>query len=121
MKILGMMSGTSADGIDTAILEIYGVIPQIEWKVLFHHHVSYPDALREEIFACFQPESSAVDRICRLNFALGKAYGEAALETIQAAGLTKDDIQLIGNHGQTLWHIPANLPALPHCRSVNRL
>ncbi len=110
MKILGMMSGTSADGIDTAILEIYGVIPQIEWKVLFHHHVSYPDALREEIFACFRPESSAVDRICRLNFALGKAYGEAALETIQAAGLTKDDIQLIGNHGQTLWHIPANLP-----------
>ncbi len=110
MKILGMMSGTSADGIDAAILEIYGVIPQIEWKVLFHHHIPYPDILREEIFACFRPETSTVDRICRLNFTLGAAYGEAALETIRLAGLTPNEIQLIGNHGQTLWHIPANLP-----------
>ena len=110
MKILGMMSGTSADGIDAAILEIYGVIPQIEWKVLFHHHIPYPDILREEIFACFRPETSAVDRICRLNFALGATYGEAALETIRLAGFTPHEIQLIGNHGQTLWHIPANLP-----------
>lgn len=109
MRILGMMSGTSTDGVDAVIMDIDGFIPDLEWKILFHHHVDFSETLRDEIFACFRPETGSVDRLCKLNFALGKVYGEAALETIKAAGMQPDEIDLIGSHGQTLWHIPANI------------
>ena len=110
MIVLGMMSGTSGDGIDTAILELFGIPPQIEWRIIFHEHIPFEENLRNEIFACFRPESGTVDRICKLNFALSEAYAEAALHSIQAAGLKPLEIDLIGNHGQTLWHIPAGQP-----------
>jgi anhydro-N-acetylmuramic acid kinase len=108
MIVIGLMSGTSADGIDAAVMRLEGTPPSLAWEVLGHSHRSYPPELRAEIFACFQPESSSVDRLCRLNFALGRAFGAAALEAARGAGLTIDRIDLIGSHGQTLWHEPPN-------------
>ena len=110
MIVLGMMSGTSGDGIDTAIVEIFGIPPTVEWRLLHHDHLSFPQDVRNEIFACFRPETSSVDRLCKLNFALSEVYANAALKSIHHAGLTTDQIDLIGNHGQTLWHIPADHP-----------
>lgn len=110
MIVLGMMSGTSGDGIDTAIVEIFGVPPVIEWRLLHHDHVPFPEEVRDEIFACFRPESSSVDRLCKLNFALSEAYADAALRSIRNAGMVPAQVDLIGNHGQTLWHIPADQP-----------
>ncbi len=105
-----MMSGTSGDGIDTAVTELFGIPPKLEWKLIHHEHIPFDPDLREEIFACFRPETGTVDRICRLNFALSEAYAAAALQTISSAGMKPGDIDLIGNHGQTLWHIPAGEP-----------
>ncbi len=110
MIVLGMMSGTSGDGIDTVITELFGIPPQIEWRILSYDHVPFSPELREEIFACFRPETGTVDRICKLNFALSEAYAEAALHAIRSAGMQPNEIDLIGNHGQTLWHIPAGNP-----------
>ena len=110
MIVLGMMSGTSGDGIDTAVVEIFGIPPVVEWKLIHHDHMPFPKEVRDEIFACFRPESSSVDRLCRLNFALSEVYADAALKTIRNAGMTPEQIDLIGNHGQTLWHIPADQP-----------
>src|SRR5574338_635318 len=106
MIVIGLMSGTSADGIDAAVVEIHGAPPRLEWKVLAHRHSPHPPALREAIFACFRPETGSVDKLCALNFALGRAFGQAALDAIRAAGLTPAQVDLIGSHGQTLWHIP---------------
>ena len=110
MIVLGMMSGTSGDGIDSAIVELFGISPQLEWRILFHEHIPFEENLRNEIFACFRPETGTVDRICKLNFALSEAYASATLHSIKAAGMKPTDIDLIGNHGQTIWHIPAGLP-----------
>jgi anhydro-N-acetylmuramic acid kinase len=106
MIVIGLMSGTSADGIDAAVVRLEGAPPSLTWEVLGHSHRPFTPDLRTEIFACFQPDSSSVDRLCRLNFALGRAFGVAALDATTDAGLTLDKIDLIGSHGQTLWHEP---------------
>ncbi len=106
MIVIGLMSGTSADGTDAVVVRIEGAPPALQWEVLGHTHVPHPAALRDEIFACFRPETGTVDPLCRINFALGRAFGEAALQAIAEAGLAPEDVDLIGSHGQTLWHIP---------------
>lgn len=106
MLVIGLMSGTSADGIDAAVVELLGAPPRLEWRVLGHSHVAHPPALRDEIFACFRPETGTVDRLCSLNFALGEAFAAAAFAAVEQAGLSMQQIDLIGCHGQTLWHIP---------------
>jgi anhydro-N-acetylmuramic acid kinase len=107
MKIIGMMSGTSADGIDAAIVELSGQPPNLIWNLIKHIHVPFSDEVQVEIFGCFNPRTSGVDRMCALNFSLGRAYAEAALQLIEQSGLSPQDIDLIGNHGQSVWHIPS--------------
>jgi N-acetylmuramic acid 6-phosphate etherase len=111
MIIVGLISGTSADGIEAAVVEINGVPPAFEWKLLKHLHVDHPGNLRDEIVKCFRPEYGTVDRLCALNFHLGEAFANAALRAIDAAGLKPSQVDLIGSHGQTLWHIPTGKDA----------
>ncbi len=110
MRVVGLISGTSADGIEAAVVELNGAPPTLTWRLAKHLHVEHPQTLRNEILACVRPETGTVDRLCALNFALGEAFASAALQAIEAAGLTPAQIDLIGSHGQTLWHIPADMP-----------
>src|SRR5215813_3064075 len=100
------MSGTSADGVDAAVVRLEGTRPSLTWEILGHSHRSFAPELRAEIFACFRPETGSVDRLCRLNFAIGQAFGAAALEAADDSDLSMVDVDLIGSHGQTLWHQP---------------
>ena len=104
MIVIGLMSGTSADGIDAVVVELQGAPPAIKWDLAAHTHVPHPPALRGEIFAAFEKGSAA--QLCRLNVELGRAFGEAALQVIAAAKLTPAQVHLIGSHGQTIWHDP---------------
>lgn len=106
MIVVGLMSGTSADGVDAAVVCLEGRPPALRWQVLAHRALPHPPALRAEIFAAFRPETGTVERLCRLNVALGEAFGAAALQAIAAAGLTRAQVDLIGSHGQTVWHEP---------------
>jgi anhydro-N-acetylmuramic acid kinase len=104
--VIGLMSGTSVDGIDAAVVRLEGAPPSLTWEVIGHSHGSFDPQLRSDIFDCFRPETGSVDRLCKLNFTLGQAFGAAALEAARAASLSITDIDLIGSHGQTLWHEP---------------
>lgn len=106
MIVIGLMSGTSADGVDAAVVRLQGTPPSLDWEVLGHTHRPLTLELRAELFACFTPETGSVDRLCRLNFALGKLFGATTLDAMKEAGLSTNDIDLIGSHGQTLWHEP---------------
>jgi len=106
---VGLMSGTSVDGIDTAVIEIEeeaGVRDRPQVKLLAFENTPYPSEAREEIFALFDPAAATADRVGRLNVWLGELYAEAALSAIGKAGLRPSDIAVIGSHGQTIWHAP---------------
>jgi len=99
--ILGIMSGTSADGIDVAIVRM-GAKPELEhFKAL-----PMPSRLREPILRLAEPGIHEIDVMGALHVHLGRAYAKAALDTIAAAGLQASDIAAIGCHGQTIRHRP---------------
>ncbi len=107
MIVIGLMSGTSADGIDAAVVRLEGSPPHLRWEVLAHIQQAHSPMLRSRIFAAFRPETSSSELICQLNFELGEAFARAAMAAASAAGLSPSQIDLIGSHGQTIWHEPA--------------
>ena len=105
---IGLMSGTSADSIDAACVRLEGAPPRLSWELLSFVTLPISEEMRREIFAAFRPETGTVDRLCQLNFTLGEAFAEASLAATRAAGLTPAQVDFIGSHGQTVWHIPPN-------------
>jgi len=105
MIIVGLISGTSADGIDAAVCEVTGAPPGLQARI--HHAITYPypDGFQRRIHRACQPEHSPVDALCQLNADLGEHFAAAAQRAIAAAGLTAADVDLIGSHGQTVWHM----------------
>ncbi|HLA24009.1 MAG TPA: anhydro-N-acetylmuramic acid kinase [bacterium] len=104
--VVGLISGTSADGVDAAVVRIHGAGPATRPELVHFTTVPYPEDDRRELFALFSPQTGTVDRICALNFRLGELFADAALQAIAGAGLRAPDVDLIGSHGQTIWHIP---------------
>ena len=102
MRIAGLMSGTSADGVDVAIVDISGK----HVRVLAFQTYPYTSPRRKKVFALFDPETSRADDICHLNFVLGEIFAEAVLALCQKSGISPDSIDLIGSHGQTIRHNP---------------
>ena len=107
--VLGLMTGTSADGIDAVLVEIDGCGAATKFRLLAFQTCAIPDELREDLFCLFQPDA-LVDDLCRLNFALGEALATAALAVIDAAGKRPEDVDLVGSHGQTIRHLPGGQP-----------
>jgi anhydro-N-acetylmuramic acid kinase len=104
VKVLGLMSGTSADGIDAALTDITGAPPHLNARLILHTHIAFTSEQRAEIFALFDPSTGSVDRICHMNFQLGEWFAAAALQAVAQANLKPTDIDLIGSHGQTIYH-----------------
>ena len=104
MIALGLMSGTSADGVDVALCNISGPPDQLSASILHGATCEYEPALRRRILACCDPARSGVDEIAALNVDLAEVFAASALEAIAAASLTVEQVYLIGSHGQTLWH-----------------
>jgi anhydro-N-acetylmuramic acid kinase len=102
VRIAGLMSGTSIDGIDVAIIDIRGTNVRLTAFDTF----PYRPALRTEILALCHPDSARVDRICRLNHVLGEVFAEAVIGLCRRRHIRLSSIDLIGSHGQTIWHQP---------------
>ena len=104
MLIVGLMSGTSADGIDAALCEITGAPPNLSARIIHAIAYAYPDGFQARILRASQPDAGRVDELCELNFALGELFADAALRVIAQSGKKLSDVDLIGSHGQTVWH-----------------
>lgn len=101
--MVGLMSGTSYDGVDAALVRIAGHGRELEAELLRYDCFPFGEHLRCRIGAA--PVVASPD-IARLDFDLGDAFADAALAVIESAGLTPADVDLIGSHGQTIWHDP---------------
>ena len=95
-RIIGLMSGTSVDGIDAVLIEAWGNGLATQVRVLAHTTYPYTPDLRAQLLAASYPESSSVDLICHLNFALGNHLAEAALGNSQTAQRAKINVDQIG-------------------------
>ncbi|MEK6713303.1 MAG: anhydro-N-acetylmuramic acid kinase [Nitrospirota bacterium] len=127
-RIIGLMSGTSHDGVDAALVEIplnhpllKGEIsspPLVKWgeggfetgfyneinlKLIRHIHLPYRKQLRDEIRTAFNGNT---ELICRLNFTLGNIFSNAVLSLLKNSGFRPENIDAVASHGQTIHHIP---------------
>ncbi|WP_434642204.1 anhydro-N-acetylmuramic acid kinase [Thermoanaerobacterium thermosaccharolyticum] len=104
--VIGLMSGTSVDGIDAALVKIKRKGFNTNVELIEFENFQYTNDIRNKIFELFNPETGTVDKICHMNFLLGELFADAALKIIKKAGLSSTEIDLIGSHGQTVYHIP---------------
>jgi len=102
LRIAGLMSGTSADGVDVAIIDF--AIDAL--KMLAFDTYPYPPSAGKAISKLFRDEKTTVSDICHLNFAIGEVFADAVLKLCRKSRISINSIDLIGSHGQTIYHNP---------------
>ncbi|MEP6754765.1 MAG: anhydro-N-acetylmuramic acid kinase [Chthonomonadales bacterium] len=110
MLIIGLMSGTSADGVDVVLVEITERDSKLHVDLKKSLFVPYSEEMREAIFQISNPDSVRLQEIVALNPIIGELFGEAALSLCKVAGCDINDVDAIGSHGQTIWHQPVAIP-----------
>jgi anhydro-N-acetylmuramic acid kinase len=110
--VLGLMSGTSADGIDVALAKISGAPPHLNAKLLNHTSIDFPTPIRKEILRVAEQQPVSAGQLSQLNFRLGEVFAEAALTACQRFRIATKKIALIGSHGQTIFHEGPPVPYL---------
>jgi anhydro-N-acetylmuramic acid kinase len=101
--VIGLMSGTSADGTDAALCQITGAGEGMTMRMLAAATTPFPRALRERIFALAEADTS---ELCEVDVLIGETFAEAAVAVCRAAGIELDQVHLVGSHGQTAAHRP---------------
>ncbi len=110
--VLGLMSGTSADGIDVALARISGAPPHRNAKLLNHTSIDFPPQLRKEILRVAEQQPISAGDLSQLNFRLGETFADAALTACRRFRVARKTIALIGSHGQTIFHQGKSVPYL---------
>lgn len=104
MRVLGLMSGTSADGIDAALVRISGSGKTLKTAFEKHFHASLPRRAREAILRLANGAATTTAEISQLNFLLGEEFARVAHEACRRWRIAMRSISLIGSHGQTIYH-----------------
>jgi anhydro-N-acetylmuramic acid kinase len=106
---IGLISGTSADGIDAAAVDLWEEEGRLRTQVRGAATLPYPDSVREQLFRAFD-DALTVSQLCSLNAVLGGLFAEAAERAVEVAGLVPGDLAFVASHGQTVWHQPVEDP-----------
>ena len=104
--VVGLMSGTSMDGIDSALVRIKNSGANTEIDLINFQTFPYPDQLRNDLLDISQPGQGTVDKICRLNFVVGEYFADAVFNICRLANFDISQVDFIGSHGQTIHHLP---------------
>lgn len=105
-RIIGLMSGTSLDAIDVAMVKIvkHGLTATV--KLEHFREYPYPPKIRAVVRELFDPKRARIDDICRYDFILGEVFAEAVLSLLRETRIKAESVDLVASAGQTIWHDP---------------
>ena len=104
--VVGLMSGTSLDGVDAALVKISDAQDNLQIDLVKYLSVPYSRELKEQLGELCIPEMARIEKISGMNMYLAEIFSEVTLTVIQQAGLTPSDVLLVSSHGQTIFHQP---------------
>lgn len=102
---VGLMSGTSLDGISAAVVQFCEDNLRSH-RLLSFSQFPYTSAQRAQLLAAMQ--SASPDAYCRLNVDLGEWFANSVINVLAKAGVPHEDVRAIGSHGHTIWHVPGH-------------
>lgn len=105
-RVIGLMAGTSLDGITAAVVQVTGSGTETKIVLLEHATFPYDPEIKRAILNVSTPKSGTVDLVSEMNFVIGELLADAARKITEHAGLKMSEIDLIGSHGQTVYHCP---------------
>ena len=101
-RVVGLMSGTSGDGVDVAVVDI----EQHRIRVRGFETCRYSKSLRKQLFRLYDAEPAGVDQLCHFNFVLGNVFADSLIKVCQKLKIALKSIDLVGSHGHTVYHQP---------------
>lgn len=106
--LLGLNSGTSADGVDAVLVRFDGELPRLPLEILASLHRPYPDSIRNALERISAEWQASTEELCSLHYELGAIFADAAAEALAAARLpAQGAVDVCGSHGQTVYHLPS--------------
>lgn len=108
-KIIGLMSGTSMDGLDIALCDITGSGIATKVNLLAFTTVSYDGFMKKQILSVFSKETVSLEKLTLLNAWIASEHAQMVNTTLAGWGIVADAIDLIASHGQTIYHAPKSL------------
>ncbi|MBK7788998.1 MAG: anhydro-N-acetylmuramic acid kinase [Saprospiraceae bacterium] len=108
-RIVGLMSGTSLDGLDLALCRIKGVGRQTQLEIEQFTTLPYSEAFRKEVRKVFSVKEGNIELLVLLHAFIGKMHGKMVADTLRQWHVAPAEVDLIASHGQTMYHAPAFL------------
>lgn len=105
--IIGLMSGTSLDGLDIALCKFRGQGLDTQVELVAFETVSYDPSFKQEIKAVFAKEVASLEKVCLLNPWVAKVHAKMIMQVLSKWGINTASVDLIASHGQTIYHAPA--------------
>ena len=106
---IGLMSGTSLDGLDIALCEFSGTGLNTQFKLLQFTTTPYPDDFKNDVRSIFSKRNVDLEKVCLLNDLIGTYHGELILSALAQWNVKPADVDFIASHGQTIYHAPKSL------------
>lgn len=103
---VGLMSGTSVDGVDAALVSIEGSGKDTIVELVHYSTAPFPPQVKKKIFEVMSVTESSTPLLSSLHFELGEVYADAVLKVCTEAGVSVEELNFIGSHGQTVYHQP---------------
>jgi anhydro-N-acetylmuramic acid kinase len=106
---IGLMSGTSLDGLDIALCRFKGSGLQTEFTLLKFITIPYKEDFKKEIQSVFARKDADLEKVCLLNAYIGNFHGDLVLQALNNWKVKPEDVDFIASHGQTIYHAPKRL------------
>lgn len=104
--VIGLMSGTSLDGLDIALCRFSGNGLQTRFSLLNFTTLPFPDEFKKEIQQVFAKKDAGLEKVCLLNAYIGSYHAQLILQALKHWGIAPSSVDFIASHGQTIYHAP---------------